>query len=56
MWVHVAAILGIVFGAIGWWVLQYAAGGERLEKCVPGTDGCSGCGVKTPECGADQFK
>lgn len=50
MWVHVLAILAIVIGSILWWVLQYASGGERLEKCVPGTDGCSSCGHRAPGC------
>ena len=50
MWVHLLSIVGLTLGAIGWWALQHASGGERLEKCTPG-EGCKGCGSQAPGCG-----
>ncbi len=48
-WTHLLAIGGLVGGAIVWWLLQRASGGEKAPSCTPG-EGCSGCGAHAPEC------
>ena len=51
MLAHALAILGLIAGAVGWWALQRATGGERLGKCKPDEGGCGSCASRTDACG-----
>ena len=51
MLAHALAILGIIAGAVAWWALQRATGGERLGRCKPDEGGCGSCASRTDACG-----